>query len=204
MLKQTRFTVALVLAFTMAGAGAAVAQVTCPPTRTQVTNDLATMSPQAVMSKYAPCIPPSSSLVPPKMGPAKVVTPFDNTFEFLDSCGYHPQFVEALQCSIEVRQPVGFFNGTMENVLFCLWLNNAWHPVNERFVRVWNEVNGANPNWYFGVNLPADLTLHFLGNNQKTYQARAIMSWFWPVPANDCNFQPIWGNWLDFQIRLDP
>jgi hypothetical protein len=202
MTKQIRL-IALALALTVAGAGAATAQVTCPPTRSQVTNDLATMSQQAVMSKYAPCIPPSS-IVPPKPGTTKVVTPFDNTYELLDSCGYHPQFVEALQCSIEIRQPVGFFNGTMENVLFCIWQAGAWHPVNERFVRVWDEVNGAVPDWYFGVELPADLTLHFLGNARQTLQARAIMSWLWPVPANDCNFKPIWGNWLDFKIRLDP
>jgi hypothetical protein len=35
-----------------------------------------------------------------------------------------------------------------------------------------------------------------------TISARAILSWFAPVPS--CNSAPFWGNTVNFRIRLDP
>jgi hypothetical protein len=32
-------------------------------------------------------------------------------------------------------------------------------------------------------------------------QARSILSW--QLPPRDCNYKPIWGNALDYTIRLD-
>jgi len=37
--------------------------------------------------------------------------------------------------------------------------------------------------------------------NNTTRRARSILSWAFP-PTN-CNFQPIWGNALNYRIRLD-
>jgi hypothetical protein len=43
----------------------------------------------------------------------------------------------------------------------------------------------------------------------RTIQARAILSWFSPVRSNNpsvttCNALPVWGNVINFRIRLDP
>ena len=37
--------------------------------------------------------------------------------------------------------------------------------------------------------------------NNQTRRARSILSW--ALPPTSCNYQPIWGNALNYRIRLD-
>jgi hypothetical protein len=37
--------------------------------------------------------------------------------------------------------------------------------------------------------------------NGMTRNARSILSW--ALPPTNCNYQPIWGNALNYRIRLD-
>jgi hypothetical protein len=37
--------------------------------------------------------------------------------------------------------------------------------------------------------------------NGATRRARSILSW--ALPPTNCNYQPIWGNALNYRIRLD-
>ena len=130
-------------------------------------------------------------------------------WEALQACGYHPQREEA-ECAIDIRQSFGFGGaigagaGSHEWVLFCAGIGagGALVPINISGVHI-HDAPGQNPRWDFGVAIQANPALHQRLNNGATLQARAILSWA-IVPPLNCNWAPVWGNWANFRIRLDP
>lgn len=128
-------------------------------------------------------------------------------YEALTSCGYHPQKKQAA-CAIEIRQRFGFGGmpgggpGSNEHVLFCVDLGAGLVPINIGSVHLHDERFGVPPRWYFAALIPANTALASRPLDGTTYGARAILSWLW-APTN-CNFRPVWGNQIDFRIRLDP
>ena len=76
-------------------------------------------------------------------------------------------------------------------------------PVGRDSVHLANIVNpGMIPTWQFAVIASANDNLWLVQPmNGTTRRARSILSW--ALPPTDCNFQPIWGNALNYRIRLD-
>lgn len=144
----------------------------------------------------------------PTWPPTQVITNTGSTYyEALTSCGYHPQRKMAA-CVVEIRQRFGFAGvpgfgpGSFEHVLLCVDLGLGLVPINVGNVHVHDEAFGVPPRWYFATLIPANQALAARPLNGTTYAARAILSWAWA--PNNCNFRPVWGNQIDFRIRLDP
>jgi hypothetical protein len=75
-------------------------------------------------------------------------------------------------------------------------------PVGHDSVHLANEIFGQQPTWQFAVIANANDNLQTVQPmNGATRRARSILSW--ALPPNNCNFQPIWGNALNYRIRLD-
>ncbi len=142
-------------------------------------------------------------------------------YEEILACGLYPQETR-LECIVEVKQRTGFAGligafGSMEHVYFCIdWNGNgnfdATESVGRGIVHMYDESAGATPTWHYSVyrdfDPPGGPRTANLGTvaptttNGPTRSARAILSWIQP-PTN-CNFQPVWGNVIDFRIRFDP
>lgn len=149
-----------------------------------------------------------AAIINPSWPPYQIITNTGSTYyEAMTSCGYHPQKKQAA-CVIEIRQRFGFAGvpgggpGSFENVLFCVDLGAGLVPINVGTVHVHDEAFGVQPRWYFAALIPANGALAARPLNGMTYAARAILSWAWA--PNNCNFRPVWGNQIDFRIRLDP
>jgi hypothetical protein len=73
-------------------------------------------------------------------------------------------------------------------------------PVGIDSVHLSNSV--AAPTWQFAVIAAANRNLQLVQPmNGATRLARSILSW--GIPPNGCAFQPIWGNAVNYRIRLD-
>ena len=126
-------------------------------------------------------------------------------YERLRCCGYEPQ-KKLFNCPVEIRQPGGFgaypVPGSYEYVLSCVHVNNAWQPVALDRVHLTNAQSGG-PDWYTAVTAKAGGVLAEMKLEGQTFRARSILSWNL-TPKSDCDFQPIWGNVIEYKIRLDP
>jgi hypothetical protein len=127
-------------------------------------------------------------------------------FEEMSCCGYDPQR-RTFGCPVKIKQRFGFgpapLPGSREFVLNCVADNNGvLQPVGVDSVHLADELFGQPPTWQFAVIANANQNLHTVQPmNGITRRARSILSWaFQPT---GCNFQPIWGNALDYRIRLD-
>ena len=142
-------------------------------------------------------------------------------YEEIKACGFYPQ-ESRLECVIDIKQkggyggPVGAF-GSFEFVQFCVDWNgdsvfSASDVVGMGIVQMHDEASAASPPWQYAVyqdiNPPGGLRTSNSGASTTTTtggptrKARAILSWF-SAPTS-CNYSPIWGNIVDFVIRLDP
>jgi len=130
-------------------------------------------------------------------------------YEEMSCCGYDPQR-RAFACPIQIKQNFGFggspLPGSREYVVHCVADNaGILRPVGTDSVHLSNST--ANPRWQFAVVANAIRNLHLVQPmNGLTRRARSILSWgFDPINAsgNVCNFVPVWGNALDYRIRLD-
>lgn len=127
-------------------------------------------------------------------------------FEEMSCCGYDPQRRQ-FGCPVKVKQRFGFggapLPGSREYVLNCVAdANGVLQPVGVDSVHLANEIFGVAPTWQFAVIASANQNLNLVQPmNGATRQARSILSWGWQ-PTN-CNFTPIWGNALNYRIRLD-
>jgi hypothetical protein len=132
---------------------------------------------------------------------------FNINWERIEACGYHPQREEA-DCAVEIRQPFGYGGaigagpGSFEWVMLCVNLGAGLVPVGTGQVHV-HDSPGGIPTWDFGVVVQGNPALAGRLNNGATLPARAILSWAIIPPAN-CNWAPVWGNWANFRLRLDP
>ena len=60
----------------------------------------------------------------------------------------------------------------------------------------------TDPTWQFAVITNANENLQTIQPmNNLTRNARSILSW--ALPPTGCNYTPIWGNALNYRIRLD-
>jgi len=127
-------------------------------------------------------------------------------FEEMTCCGYDPQRRQ-FACPVKVSQTFGFgaapLPGSREYVLHCVAdAAGVFVPVGHDSVHLANAIGNQKPPWQFAViaNAHENLVTVYPMNGQ-TRQARSILSWgFRPT---HCDYKPIWGNALDYQIRLD-
>lgn len=127
-------------------------------------------------------------------------------YEEMSCCGYDPQRRQ-FGCPVKIKQPFGFggapLPGSREYVFHCVAdANGTLVPVGNDSVHLANELLGQNPSWQFAVIANANRNLQTVyPMDGSTRRARSILSWgFEPT---SCNFQPIWGNALNYRIRLD-
>jgi hypothetical protein len=150
---------------------------------------------------------------------AKAVAEPSPFYEEIKACGFYPQETR-IECVIEIKQPFGYGGpigsfGSFEFVQMCVDWNNdgvftALESVGQGIVQVHDDP--FNPPWeyavYRDINPPGGFRTSNTGatttttTNGPTLRARAVLSWL--VAPSDCNFIPIWGNIVNFNIRLDP
>jgi hypothetical protein len=126
-------------------------------------------------------------------------------FEEMSCAGYDPQRRQ-FAAPIKIKQTFGFgpapLPGSREHVLHCVAdANGVLVPVARDSVHLANSISGP-PTWQFAVIANANQNLQTIQPmNGQTRRARSILSW--QLTPNDCNYQPIWGNALNYRIRLD-
>jgi hypothetical protein len=127
-------------------------------------------------------------------------------YEEMSCSGYDPQRRQ-FASPIKVKQVLGFggapLPGSRLHVLHCVSDDaGILQVVGQDSVHLANALPGNAPTWQFAVITNAQENLQALQPmNNRTRIARSILSWGLP-PAN-CNFVPIWGNALNYRIRLD-
>ena len=162
-------------------------------------------------AKYAGCaqdaklIPNTSFYVAARECSARVSYIGSLYFEEMSCCGYDPQR-RTFACPVKIKQPWGFggapLPGSREHVLHCVADGNGTlQPVGHDSVHLANAL-GGQPTWQFAVVANAIWNLHTVyPMSGATRRARSILSWaFTPT---SCDYKPIWGNVLDYPIRLD-
>ena len=160
--------------------------------------------------KYAGCaedaklIPATNFYLAARECSAKVSYLGSLYFEEMSCCGYDPQR-RTFACPVKIKQRFGFggapLPGSREHVLHCVAdANGTWQPVGHDSVHLANST--FQPPWQFAVVANAIWNLHTIyPMNGTPRRARSILSWaFTPT---GCDYKPIWGNVLDYPIRLD-
>jgi hypothetical protein len=125
-------------------------------------------------------------------------------YEEMSCCGYDPQRRQ-FACPVKIKQPFGFggspLPGSREHVLHCVAdANGILQPVGHDSVHLSD--SEQRPPWQFAVIANANDNLHTIQPmNGETRRARSILSW--ALPPRHCDYKPIWGNALNYPIRLD-
>lgn len=125
-------------------------------------------------------------------------------YEEMSCCGYDPQRRQ-FACPVKIKQPFGFggapLPGSREHVLHCVEdANGILQPVGHDSVHLAN--SDQRPPWQFAVIANANNNLHTVQPmSGETRRARSILSW--ALPPRSCDYRPIWGNALNYPIRLD-
>lgn len=128
-------------------------------------------------------------------------------YEQLNSCGYHPQ-AEQVSCDVQLSQTFGFGGfpgGSTEWVIFCFDCNldGVFEYNTFGSVHVTDDVSGAQPGYFFEAHSTTfDAPAQCTTNDGLSTNVRAILSWV--QRPTGCNFQPVWGNQIDFTARRDP
>jgi hypothetical protein len=127
-------------------------------------------------------------------------------YEEMACAGYDPQRRQ-FAAPIKIKQPFGFggapLPGSREYVLHCVAdVTGTLVPVGRDSVHLANAIGNQSPTWQFAVITSATENLQTIyPMDGQTRRARSIMSW--ALPPTDCNYSPIWGNALNYRIRLD-
>jgi hypothetical protein len=154
-----------------------------------------------------PIAVPNSFLVAARQCGAGVGYTGSLYYEEMSCCGYDPQRRQ-FACPVKIKQNFGFggapLPGSREHVLHCVAnAAGALVPVGHDSVHLANNMfpNQA-PTWQFAVIAAANQNLHLVQPmNGQTRRARSILSW--ALQPTNCNYTPIWGNALNYRIRLD-
>jgi hypothetical protein len=127
-------------------------------------------------------------------------------YEEMSCAGYDPQRRQ-FASPIKIKQTFGFgaapLPGSREYVLHCVAdpFGNL-RPVGHDSVHLADALPNQVPTWQFAVIANANINLPLVQPmNGLTRRAKSILSW--AFPPTDCNFTPIWGNALNYRIRLD-
>lgn len=127
-------------------------------------------------------------------------------YEEMSCCGYDPQ-CRLFACPVKVKQTFGFggapLPGSREHVLHCVAdASGTLVPVGRDSVHLANAIGAQAPTWQFAVIAAANQNLQTVQPmNGQTRRARSILSW--ALTPTNCNYTPIWGNALNYRIRLD-
>jgi hypothetical protein len=127
-------------------------------------------------------------------------------YEEMSCCGYDPQRRQ-FACPVKVKQTFGFggapLPGSREHVLHCVAdASGLLVPVGRDSVHLANAIGVQSPTWQFAVVAAANQNLQTVQPlDGQTRRARSILSW--ALTPTNCNYVPIWGNALNYRIRLD-
>jgi len=127
-------------------------------------------------------------------------------YEEMPCAGYDPQRRQ-FAAPVKIKQVFGFggapLPGSREHVLHCVAdVFGVLQPVGHDSVHLADAIGNQVPTWQFAVITNANVNLQTIyPMNGTTRRARSILSWNF-TPTN-CNFTPIWGNALNYRIRLD-
>lgn len=127
-------------------------------------------------------------------------------FEEMPCVGYDPQRRQ-FAAPVKIKQVVGYggaaLPGSREYVLHCVAdAAGVLQPVGIDSVHLSNALPGNTPTWQFAVITSANQNLQTIQPmNNQTRNARSILSW--ALPPTGCNYTPIWGNAVNYHIRLD-
>jgi hypothetical protein len=127
-------------------------------------------------------------------------------YEEMPCAGYDPQRRQ-FATPVKIKQTFGFgaqpLPGSREYVLHCVAdPAGVFQPVGFDSVHLSDAVPGQAPTWQFAVIVNANMNLQLIQPmNGQTRVARSILSW--NLRPIDCNYTPIWGNALNYRIRLD-
>lgn len=125
-------------------------------------------------------------------------------FEEMSCCGYDPQR-RTFACPVRIKQGGGFgpspLPGSREYVLNCVQdAAGVYQPAAVDSVHLSNSV--LLPSWQFAVVANANNNLQLLQPmNGVQRNARSILSW--ALQPTSCTYRPIWGNVVNYKIRLD-
>jgi hypothetical protein len=127
-------------------------------------------------------------------------------YEEMSCAGYDPQRRQ-FAAPIKIKQIFGFggapLPGSREHVLHCVAdAAGVLRPVGRDSVHLADATANQAPTWQFAVITNANDNLQTIyPMNGQTRRARSILSW--QLTPTDCNYTPIWGNALNYRIRLD-
>jgi hypothetical protein len=165
----------------------------------------------ALYDKYKYCAQDAALVTPTFIAAARecgaAVSNLGSLFyEEMPCAGYDPQRRQ-FAAPIKIKQVFGFggtpLPGSREFVLHCVAdATGVLQPVGRDSVHLSDALPNVSPTWQFAVIVNASENLQVIQpmNNQPR-RARSILSWnFRPA---DCNYTPIWGNALNYMIRLD-
>jgi hypothetical protein len=149
---------------------------------------------------------PSSFYVAARQCGASVSNLGSIFYEEMSCSGYDPQRRQ-FASPVKIKQTFGFggapLPGSREHVLHCVAdASGTLVPVGHDSVHLANAIGNQSPTWQFAVIVNANENLHTLyPMNGQTRRARSILSW--ALRPTNCNYIPIWGNALNYRIRLD-
>jgi hypothetical protein len=125
-------------------------------------------------------------------------------YEEMPCVGYDPQRRQ-FAAPVKIKQNFGFggapLPGSREYVLHCVAdPAGVLRPVGVDSVHLANSTDF--PSWQFAVITNANQNLGLIQPmNGATRRARSILSW--NLQPTGCNYTPIWGNAVNYRIRLD-
>lgn len=164
---------------------------------------------QALYDKYQFCaydgqVVPSSFYIAARECGASVSHLGSLYYEELSCAGYDPQRRQ-FAAPIKIKLPFGFgwapLPGSREHVLHCVAdATGTFVPVARDSVHLSDSQD--RPTWQFAVIANANQNLHTVyPMDGQTRWARSILSW--ELTPTHCDYKPIWGNALNYRIRLD-
>jgi hypothetical protein len=127
-------------------------------------------------------------------------------YEEMSCSGYDPQRRQ-FASPVKIKQVFGFggspLPGSREYLLHCVAdAAGVLQPVGSDSVHLADALPNQLPTWQFAVITNANENLQLIQPmNNQTRAARSILSW--NLPPTGCNYIPIWGNALNYRIRLD-
>jgi hypothetical protein len=150
---------------------------------------------------------PSSSFVAAARECGATVSNLGSIFyEEMPCVGYDPQRRQ-FAAPVKIKQTFGFgaapLPGSREHVLHCVAdAAGTLVPVARDTVHLANAIGNQSPTWQFAIIANANQNLQTVyPMSGQTRRARSILSW--GLAPTDCNYTPIWGNALNYRIRLD-
>lgn len=167
----------------------------------------------AIYAKYQSCATDAASVpstdpiyVAAKECGASISILGSTYYEEMSCCGYDPQRRQ-FACPVKIKQSFGFggtpLPGSREHVLNCVAnASGVLVPVGHDSVHLSDALAGLSPSWQFAVIAAANDNLNLVQPmSGQVRKARSILSW--ALPPTQCNYRPIWGNAIDYTIRLD-